>query len=748
MRGNTTAGEQPDAIGDLAPDGAAELVPRLRLLRRLREDRRRTLFLCAPSGYGKSVLLEQLAAADEREAPLVLLTPQHDDPTVLVESIAAALGRAEPFPEDVVDALRAPQPDLANVVVPRLLAAFRSRRRPFLLILDELERIGSPAAMTVVDALCKGMPPGSQLALAGRSEPALRFGRLRANRLLTELRREDLTMTRDECGALLAGLGLDLSPRQLDAIVLRTEGWPAALYLAGLAFGEEADLGRAIARFAGDDRVVVDYMREEFLLPVSSQWLVFLRQASVLERLSGPLCDATLGREGSAAALRELSRSNILLVPLDRKDQWYRFHPLLQDMLRAELRTTEAPTERELHLRASDWWGMQGDWDQAIHHAVEAGASAHAGELLWAASAEYLSRGRIATVVTWLDRLGKERVRTSAALSLTAAWTDLTLGRGPGGEYWAAVTRRLLRDEPSELKVPMEASLHLIEAVLGRQGVAAMRASVAQAEPLMPDESPWQTVCCLIDGVGLHLEGDRPAARERLLEGVRRGSIGAPNIQSVCLAQLAQLYAEEGDWRAAEAEAARARAQIDRYGLGDYPMTAIAFATSAMVRARRGAIDDAGSDLAAAVRLLGELDEFPVWYEIETRLSVARAAARLGDREAARRFLAEATGRLADLPDGDALARWIAEAEAATAGARARPGERLTPAELRVLRFLPTHRSFPQIAASLHLSPNTVKSHVRSIYGKFGVSSRQGAVEFARQAGLLDADPPSGGVPR
>lgn len=726
---------------DLAgpPTGVEEMVSRERLRSRLRGDGGKSLILCAPSGYGKSVLLGQLAACDERSAHTVLLSRAHNDPVVLVAAIADALSASEPFAPDLLDALRGPRPDIENVVVPRLLAGLGARRRPCLLILDELERIEAPASLAVVAALVGGMPAGSQLAIASRVEPPLRLGRERANRRLIELRREDLTMTKAECGALLDAVGLSLNPGQLDTIVRRTEGWPAALYLAGLALSESTDPGGALSRFAGDDRVVVDYLREEFLLPVSRRRLEFLERASVLERMSGESCDAVLDRDDSATVLRDLARSNMLLHPLDRNDAWYRFHPLLRDMLRSQLRRDDPGAEQGLHLRASEWWAERGDWDQAIHHAVEATASQRAGELLWAACPEYLPHGQIATVEAWLDRLGKEAVAANVGLSLTAAWTELTLGHGAEAEHWGAVTRRRLATADSpERRTSMEAGLRLADATLARGGLREMREAIAAVEPLLSDDDPWRTLCSLLDGVGLHLLGERPAARERLLDAVRRGSVAAPNLQCLALAQLALLYIEDGDWQAADREIARARDQIGRYGLAEYPMVALVFAVSALVRARRGATDAALADLRTGRQLLAGVEDFTGWYEVEARLALAGAAARLSDRGEAERLLAEAERKLAEVPDGDGLAAAVAAARSADT---APPAEPLTAAELRILQFLPSHLSFPQMAEQAFVSPNTVKTHVRSIYRKFGVSSRRDAIERAERAGLVDRHP-------
>lgn len=719
--------------------GPGALVDRQRLLDRLREDPSRTLILCAPSGYGKSVLLEQLVALDRRSTHTVLLSATDNDPAVLVRSISDALGRSVPLPEDLLDGLEAPQPDIERVVVPRLLAALAARRDPFLLILDELEWLESEASLAIVGALVGGVPAGSQLAIAGRVEPPLHLGRLRASRRLTELRREDLTMTKGESAALLAAIGVELSPGQLDTIVRRTEGWPAALYLAGLALTESADAGRVLSRFAGDDRVVVDYLREEFLLPASGRQDQFLRQASVLERMHGDLCDAVLERDDSASILRDLSRSNMLLIPLDRTDEWFRFHPLLRDMLRSELRRCEPEAAQGLHLRASEWWRARGDWDQAIQHAVEAAAPGRAGELLWTAVPDYASRGRLATVSGWLERLGETTVAGDPGLSLTEAVTGLTLGRGPEAEHWAAITRRnLAAGRSPEARTSLEAGIRIVEATLARDGIVAMRASIAAVEPMLVEEDPWRALCCLVDGVGLHLLGDLDAAQERLFEGVRRGSVGAPNVQCLCLAQLGLLFIERNDWQAAEREIVRAREQIDRYGLGEYPMIALALAASAHLRARQGATDAAGADLAAGKLRLAELEDFVPWFEIEARLTLARASVRLGDRDGARRLTDEAAAQLSQASDAPALGRWLDEVEESRRSAPELPEEPLTAAELRIVGFLPSHLSFPQVAEAVHLSPNTVKTHVRSIYRKLGVSSRQGAVERAREAALLD----------
>jgi LuxR family maltose regulon positive regulatory protein len=720
------------------------LVRRPDLLSRLQGSSAPVILVSAPSGYGKSVLIGQWAEQDPRPYPTLILGEEHNDPAMLVTSLVAALDPIEPVHEEVGVALANPEPSIERVVLPRLGSAIERRELPFALVLDNFERIESQQSLAVVSTIMDKLPRGSQLILATRTEPELPIGRLRAHREVTELGPEDLVMGKAECQELLVGLGLNLTAEQLDTLVDRTEGWPAALYLAGLALNGAPDRGRAIARFAGDDRFVVDYIREEFLESVSRRRLDFLRRASVLDRLSGDLCDAVLERSGSATQIRDLSHSNMLLTPLDHHDEWFRFHPLFREMLRAELRRVEPEKEAGLNRRASDWWAGEGDWDRAITHAVDGGALDRAGELLWMGIPEFTTRGRNATVVGWLDRLGEQTVATDAALSLTAAYARITQGAGGKTEHWAAVAAGLLeREEPSEKKTVLSGGLALIEAALARGGVEPIADRTALAAEMLPDDSPWMSMCRLIEGVGLHLRGLREEAHEKLIDGARRGAVGAPNVQVLCLSQLALLAIEEDDWTLAEMLASQARAQVDRSGLGDYPMMALSLAVSALVRSRTGRVEEAAADLRQGTILLEQLEEFPPWYESETWIALARTAARLDDAPSATRMLAEASRVLKLTPDAIVLGEWIAETALSIETVSASAVRDLTPAELRVLQFLPTHLSFPQIAGQVFVSPNTVKTQAQGVYRKLGVTSRRGAVEQARAAGLLDPDGPS-----
>ena len=724
----------------MAPGSGAGLVERPRLISKLENAGTPVVLLNAPSGYGKSVLVRQWSEVDPRPFVPVLLGEYFNDPALLLASIVEALDRVEPVSADVLDALSSPEPGIERIVLPRLRDSLASRKQPLVLFLDELEHIDSPDSLAVISAVGKHMPRASQLVLASRREPGLPVGSLRAHRQLTEFGATDLTLSKSEGEVLLAGLGLNPTPKQLDVLMQRTEGWPAALYLAGMALAESTDLGSAVRRFAGDDRIVVDYIRDEFLLSVSQSQLEFLRRAAVMDRLSGDLCDFVLETSGSAALLRDLSRSNMLLIPLDRRDEWFRFHPLFRDMLESELRKEEPEAERDLNRRASDWWAGRGDWDRAINHAISCGAINRAGELLWLGIPEYVTRGRNPTVIGWLDMLGEEAVSSDPALSLTAAATNVTRGDGVMAEHWLAVARRLLNEDhdPGEFEVFLNAGLAMIGAALARNGIQDMNALAGEAAAVLPDDNPWMSLCRLLQGASLHLTGRREEAREMLTDGARRGAVSAPNVQGLCLAQLALMSIEEDDWHRADQLISQARKQINQSGLIDYPMMALAMAISAGVRARAGLPEKAAEDLAIARNLLDQLNDFAPWYELETRLGIARAAARLGDHELANEMFAEARRTAALIADATVVDDWLTNTAGIVETASASTSGTLTPAELRILQYLPTHLSFPQIAERSFFSTNTVKTHARNVYRKLDAASRQEAVEKARTAGMLD----------
>ena len=426
---------------------------RERLLRRLAQSSHVPLtLLVAPAGYGKTTLLGHWLRQDRRPVAWLTVDEADDDPDRLVASIALALDELVPA-----------------TTLAELADAVERRQEPFVLVLDDLHHLRSRAAHGVMMAIADALPPGSQLVAAGRREPDIPIGRLRAQRRLVDLRARDLVMTRREAAALLSLAELQLAPDDVLVLLERTEGWPAALYLAALSLAGRQDVHSAVARFGGGDRLLADYMRDELLGPLDDEQLSFLEQTSVLDELSGPLCDAVLDRRGSGTVLRDLSRSNLLVVPLDDADESYRYHALLVDMLRAELRRTRPHSEAELHRRASDWYARAGNVDRAIEHAIEAGAVERAGELLWAAAR--VLDGRDAEVRRRLERFTPEEIAAHPTLALTAAAQHLAAGERDLVEHWTAAAQRSLNGSAA---ASLYAGAETMRAAVAREGINAM----------------------------------------------------------------------------------------------------------------------------------------------------------------------------------------------------------------------------------------------------------------------------------
>jgi LuxR family maltose regulon positive regulatory protein len=697
----------------------AGLVPRPRLVRRLREAADVPVaLLVAPAGYGKTTVLGEWAEHDPRPFAWIRLDGEHDDPPRLIASVADALGSA------------------AGTIT-GLAKRLASAPEPFVLVLDDVDALRSPGASEVLDAIADCMPVGSQVALAGRREPGLAVGRLRAHRRVVELRTDDLAMGRPEAAVLLERAGVRLGGDDLAWLVRRTEGWPAGLYLAALSLRAQPDVRAAARRFAGDDRIVADYLRDELLAPLAPDRLDFLLRSAVLDTLTAPACDALLGTTGSGAALAELARSNTMLVCLDRSGESYRHHRLFAQMLRAELRRREPDTERQLHRRASGWYAGSGDAHAAINHAIAAGDGDVARGLLWDRAPGAIAQGRNDAVRGWLDEFAAEEIAASPRLSVVAAASHLAAGDRGQAERWTAEAARGL--DGSDADGPIAAPLTILRAACGRDGISRMGADAAGAARSEPEHSPWRSLARLLEGAAHHLAGGRADARVPLEEVGRRGS-AAPNVQSLCLAQHALLVIEDEDWDEAALLMARARSHVKTFGLERYPTMSLVFAVSGLVRAHRGVVDEARRDVLWSVRLLDQLADFAPWYEAETRIALARATLGLGDVAAARSLLTEAARTLRHVPESTTLRAWLEQArsqlEAATRSAGGACA--LTTAELRVLRMLPTHLSLATIASRLCVSPNTVKTQVRSLYRKLGASSREEAVAQAFAAGLLD----------
>ena len=280
----------------------------------------------APAGYGKTTLLAQWAEQRGRAA-WVSLDERDNDPEILLACAAAALNRVEAIDPELLPTRWLGGASIAATAVTRLVGAISAMAEPVALVLDHLELLADQDCRDAVAELALHLPVGSQLAIATRDAPPLPMARLRAAREVVEVGVDDLSMDAAEARGLLAAVGVRLGDDDHGQLIERTEGWPVGLYLAALAIkagGPEATPG---LRFSGDDRLMAEYLGSELLSRLSADEVSFLTRTSVLERMCGPRCDAVLGATGSAAMLESLERSNLLLVALDRRAEWYQLPP-------------------------------------------------------------------------------------------------------------------------------------------------------------------------------------------------------------------------------------------------------------------------------------------------------------------------------------------------------------------------------------------------------------------------------------
>jgi LuxR family maltose regulon positive regulatory protein len=549
-----------------------------------------------------------------------------------------------------------------------------------------------------------------------------------------EITTRDLAMTHLEAAMLFAAAGVTLTAEQVAGLIERTQGWPAALYLAALAIAEEPDADVAIARFGGADRMVTDYLSDELLSELDPEDQAFLRRTAPFGDLNGPLCDAVLDVRGSAARLKRLARAGTPLEPLDRCDVAFRHHPLVTAMLRAELTRIEPELEPLLHRRAAVWHARHGDPIASIRHATAGGDVARAGEMLWELAGGCVGDGREAMLGGWLRPFPARQLMVQPALALTTAAFHAAEGR-------AGQAERSLNAAERAITPAHAAGLAALRATLGRHGIARMAVDAARARELAAPESAWRRFALVLGGVAAQFAGDRAAAIAQLEDAVASAEGGTPVAAALAHAQLALAAADIGAWSDAAQHSRDAQVSLAVVP-GARPVRALSLAVYAVAAAQRGDSAQARHDAADARRLLSSLTDAPPWLAAEAHAWLARAEIRLSDGPAARALLRRAACLAHQFDDAPELTRWIHEGwDLADAFAESATGDgpTLTNAELRVLRQLPSHMSFREIGGHLHLSTNTVKSQALSVYRKLEVSSRSAAVTRGRAAGLIDA---------
>jgi LuxR family maltose regulon positive regulatory protein len=721
-----------------SPAARPGIVARTALVDRLAAAQAPVITVVAPPGYGKTTLMAQWA---ERIGPRVAWVSCDDgdnDPVVLLSALAVALDRIEPIDPTIFWALASSGAGVT--VVPRFVSAVASMERPVTVLLDHAEAVTNKQCLLAIAELVLHLPPGWRFALASRAGVPLPAARLRAQGGIVEIGAEDLAMGPLEAALLLKGAGADVDEARIHDLLQRTEGWPAGLYIAALVMKSGTRQDEVGFTFTGDDIFMGDYLRSELLDRVSGAEASFLTRTSVLDRMCGPLCDAILGEKGSGRVLEQMESRNLLVVPLDRRREWYRYHHLLRELLRAELQRREPELVADLHFRAAAWFEANAMPEAAIEHARAAGDYDRVARLVLKLQQPVWASGRVETVLRWMEWLSDVTAAEHfGAIATHGSLIFALLGRPSEAERWAAAVERaspvgILPDGST-----MEGTLAYLRAILCRNGADQMRRDAQVARDGLSPSSPYRVTMLYTEGVSYLLQGDPSRAGPILARAAAdAAAAGSLPLAALILAEQCNVAAESGDWAEVTALAQRAVTIVEDGRLGDYWTSALVYAWATRAALHNKDVTQARFCLGRASRLRPLLTYVLPVVSVQSLLEMARSYLTLADPGGAAAVLAQVHDILQQRPDLGILAEQASELQSRLAAikAGAAGASSLTAAELRLLPLLSTHLSFREIGERLFVSSHTVRTQAYSAYRKLGVSSRSEAVARAHELGL------------
>jgi LuxR family maltose regulon positive regulatory protein len=722
-----------------APAPRAGLVSRADMISRARADGRRVVAVSAPAGYGKSSLLAEWAAAETRPVGWISLDRFDDDPAALLTLIAAAYLRAVGGDARLVTDMSSSGPAMLGRAAPRLASALRNSPVPFAIMIDDLHELRAPACHDVLSVLVAGIPAGSQFVATSRhDQPHVAW--LRASDEVVELGVDDLALDAAGAAQIFASARAPLAPGLAQAVVERTEGWPVGLHLAALLARDRPDEEVSVS---GDDPYVTDYLYRESLASLPEETQRFLRRTAVPERLSAGLCDALLASTNAQSVLRELEASHAFLIPLDRHRRWYRYHGLFREFLLAELRRSEPEIEEQLHERAADWYEANASAPNAVEHLLLTSDRDRAVRLVNLLALPVYESGQVATLTRWLDALGDDAIATYPPIAALAGWVAALTGQVRQAERWASIVEAAEFDgTPADGTASFASGRAMMRSFMCPAGPEQCLADAEFALAAEPSWSPWRELALAVAGEALLLKGDTGTADARFVESSALAlAAGNWEIMAIADAERALLAMDQGSWDLAARLVDHTRSAIDAHGMHDYAAVSLAFAAAARVALHRGDRPQAERELARAMRARAICTYVHPMLAVRLRLHTAIAHVAMGAVPIARHLMREIDDILTQRPALGALAEEVSRfrrvLDAATVGHVAGPP--LTPAELRLLPYLQTHLTMPEIGERLFVSRNTVRTEVSSIYRKLGVSSRTEAVERATAIGLLGA---------
>ncbi len=727
-----------------APRQRSGMVARRHVLRALDAGEEAALTLvAAPAGYGKTTAVRAWCAGVGAPLAWVTLDAGDNDPVRLWRYVATAVDRIrQGLGRRALRRLRLAGGAIENPV-DELMNGMADFEERLVLVLDDVHAVTDSECLASIDYALEHLPANVRLIMLTRIDPALGLAQLRARGALAELRARELAFSVEEARELIIErAGIDLEAEEVELLRERTEGWPAALFLAAYWLRGVDDPHLAAREFRGDHRFVADYLSREVIgsLDDDTRWL--LLRASVLGRFTAPLCDAVFGRSDSASVLVELERSNFFLVRLEHEG-WFRVHPLFAEFAGFELASLDPGAATEIHRRAAGWLLSHGLPVETVEHAAAAGDHGFVAELLVDYHLALIRTGGARTLLRWVHTLPEEELVEHPSLAVSAATAATMIGEA------TLTRRRLLRLAGRARFERPERFTPYVRCVAAMVSAASLDGDVGQAllqgrlAVSLAKTDADQALVAALAGLAraLYFSGALDEAWAVAMRAVEHPDIDRrPPGHAVARTTLALVAAERGWLASARAHAEKAKSLVGGVASSRSWLGANASAALGQVFAGEGNLSDAERELAQAEHFFR--DEVATVDHAWILVLLARIRCQRGHLEEAEAALRSARESIAELEDAGRVPALASEVERELEQQKARAGggellEAPSEAELTVLRLLASDLSARQIGGELFLSANTIRSHTRSIYRKLGVNSRADAVARADVLGLL-----------
>ncbi len=600
----------------------------------------------APAGFGKSTLIscwlqweaEQAAVAGvpPLKSAWLSLDEADNDPSRFLTYVVAALQTIQPNLADSI--LQIPQLPPPETLATLLINELTSLSDPFVLVLDDFHVISTGYIHQFIEFVLTHQPPYMHLVITTREDPPLPIARLRARGHAIEIRQDELRFTALEAATFLnQAMGLNLTPTAVQALEMRTEGWIAGLQLAALSLqGRDAlSVTDFIEAFSGSHRYVIDYLVEEVIVQQPNNIRQFLRQTSILDRLSAPLCNAVTEQISGKLILGYLEQINMFLIPLDDERRWYRYHHLFAEFLQTELTSPEKET---LHLRAASWFERHGYYNDAVKHLLAAENHPEAARLISQVADETLRRGAFITLAGWLEALPASFLRNNSQLAVIRGWVEWLLGDVESAGSYLASARENLPDDASPA---LRGKLISLEACLSVSRETTGIELAQKAIPLLEETDPFFTgMALLVLGEAQNLMGDTTSAVETLHQVLRLGRTHNDYFMMIgALTNLAQQLNWQGQRQQAEAMCHEAvKLSFDDRGQ-KRPMAGFSYITLAEMELHAGNLDSTFQHLMHGLELTKKFAM--AGFEISGKLVLGPLQHAMGQSEAALKTLHE-----------------------------------------------------------------------------------------------------------